>query len=59
MIDVLDHGYDFPGKQRREGVYEKCLRKGYEIIKVVVAESYSFDTKEVAWAVIHMMVVRK
>ncbi|MDO8339181.1 MAG: hypothetical protein Q7T16_00830 [Candidatus Burarchaeum sp.] len=58
VIDVLDNGYDFPGKQRSEGIYEKCLRKGCEIIKVVVAESYSFDIKETVWAVVHVMVVR-
>ncbi len=59
VIEVLDNGYDFPRKQRREGIYEKCLRKGCEIIKVVVAESYSFDIKETVWAVVKIMVVRE
>ena len=58
ILKVLNMGEDFPGKSRKKGIYEMCLRKGNKVMKVVVAESYSFDTKSLAWVVIHVMAVR-
>ena len=58
VIEILDFGYEFPEKKRKEGIYERCLRKENVMTKVVVSDSYSYDLKEAIWLVIHIMSVK-
>ncbi|MBI4344847.1 MAG: hypothetical protein HY555_04595 [Euryarchaeota archaeon] len=36
VVDILEGGFDCPRSPRREGVYERCVKRGRKTVKVVV-----------------------
>lgn len=55
--EVLVAGYDCSESKRKTGVFEKCLRRKKELVKVVVAKSYNYSLKTECWVVTHVGVV--
>jgi len=54
VVEVLEYGHAFPGKKRKPEVHERCLDRKGGSIKVVVAESFQYSTKECVWIVVHV-----
>ncbi len=57
ILEVLENGEE-TGVKRAAGVKEKCLLKTEGLLKVVVAESFDYSSKQVAWVVIHLALIK-
>lgn len=51
---ALEEGYDCSEGKRREGTFQRCLRKGGRILKVVVALSRNHALSTDCWVVTHV-----
>jgi len=58
VLACLNEGRDFKRK-RKKGVFEKCLKRKKNVLKVVVAESWDYTNKKMVWAVIHIGKIKK
>ena len=57
ILGVLELGMETVAK-RTTGVVEKCLQKKQGLLKVVVAESFDYSSKQVVWTVIHVAIIK-
>ena len=59
VLEILELGVEpAEGKTRKEGVCERCMRKGRKNYKVVAAKSYNFALEEECWILAHVKGVR-
>jgi len=42
ILDILENGYDCSTSKRKANVSEKCIKKGKEVFKAVVADCGSY-----------------
>jgi hypothetical protein len=57
ILEVLDTGFDCAIGKRKDGVLERCLRRGDKVLRVVVAEGiagYPSGEKEEIYYIIHV-----
>jgi len=48
VLSILEMGYDCSRGRRASGTIERCIKKGKKEYRVVVVESYSYDSAESA-----------
>jgi hypothetical protein len=54
VLSILENGYDCLKGRRAKGTYEKCVKKGRKIIKVVVKRVQAYDIDDEVWLIIHV-----
>ena len=54
ILTILEEGYDCRKGKRAKKTYEKCIKKGRKIIKVVVVGVYAYDIDEEIWLIKHV-----
>lgn len=47
VLEILEEGYDCSSSKRKANILEKCVQKGKEVLKVVVADCGNY------WLAIH------
>ena len=54
VLVILQDGYDCPKSKRKEGTFERCLKKKKKIVKVVVVEDIWRWSDEKVWTITHV-----
>ncbi len=54
VLSILENGYDCRKGKRAKGTFEKCIKKGRKIIKVVVVRVYAYDINDEIWLIKHV-----
>jgi hypothetical protein len=58
LVEVLEFGHEPADRRRAKGILERCLQRGNESTKVVVADAYQEWSKEFVWLVVHVKRVK-